>query len=172
MKKFLHVFPLVLCPYISLICAITFFILAASLDVDNLLLVLSLVAVFFHIVPLICCVKVIVNSISGKYNARHYASMGLIIKISHIPSNIGYSILLFLGLCMSVWGIPFIIISFLALACSMALSGTFQISSCISANKDKTIGPLATIVCFICNYILFFDLISAIFLYIRAKKHQ
>lgn len=165
--------PLMLYPYMYLVCIafgfFVYFIASSFLDKDGVLIatevMLSIVVLFtlvYHFVLISVCVYYSYTVARGSYPLVEYAKLNLIIKCIHIPGYLLHFMMLFIGMCMSIWGIGFV---FLALLVNIGTVFFTAISTFGYIIRMKKLGLISTSCAIVFGFALLFfgaDIIIAI----------
>lgn len=172
MKKYLKMIPVMLYPYMYLICLL-FLPLVISTDPQagsEGIVVLLVGAVVYNVYVL---VSVIVNAVmgaKGKYSAVQLARLNLVIKGVQIPAYIFHFILGMIGQLMSVWGIGVIIFAIVIDVLTITLTGINAIGCSIRLYKDGVLSLKTFVLYSIASFLFCIDLLVACIYLVKAKK--
>lgn len=177
MKFVLKMLPVMLYPYIYMICLVIYFIIYDKVDnstamQSNGMLILLALAIVCNLYSLIVVVVNMVLAAKGKYKAIDLVRMNMNIKLAHIPAYMVHFGLGMVGLLASVWGIGFILWAVLIDLLTIGLTGMNGISACISARKEGLLSKGMTVLFAITNFIYCVDVLCAILIYDKLKKSK
>lgn len=172
--KYLKLLPLIIYPYAYLI-----YLIAALLTpfetVQTLLIEGLLPAIIVYtLLTLVISIRNIVHAVKGQYTAAETSRMNMLVKGLHIPAYIFHFVMGVLGLCMSVWGIGFILVAVVVDVITIALSGVNAISCAVCMKKEKQLPTVLCVLTAIGSMIFCADVVIAIvwFVKCRIRKQQ
>ena len=167
MKNGLKYLPIVLYPYLYVPIIICYFTFLSEKDTNSNLLLAIIIAcnVICFLSSLIGTIKVI----RGKIDSRKAIKANLIIKLGHIPAYIIHFLIGLLGFFMGIFGIGFVVWSFIMGILSIGISGIYAFGCCIRAYKDGKISIVKCILSIIGSFTYCIDILVAILLNKRMK---
>lgn len=169
---------MILYPYLYMVFVVAFFIVAivsSKIDTDasiDFFPAIVTSCVFGVIVTIVCFIKAIVNSICFAYQPETYpfaVKMNLLVKCWQIPAYCVNFFIGMIGLLMSVWGIPVILLMVLIDFLTIAISGTNAVGMCIALYRNGRLSFGKCIMSIVLSYIYVLDVIVAIVLSIKHK---
>lgn len=178
MKKYLKMLPIMIYPYIYIICLVLYVFACSQfsgVDVQAYgSLALLAAAVICNLYCLFMIIANIVQACRGKYTARELTKMTMIFKLVQIPAFLFHFLMGAAGLLMSVWGIGFIMLAILMDVLSIFLTGMVGIGAAIACAKQKALSKGGAVIYAILNFIFCVDVVSSIiyFIVIRGRSKQ
>lgn len=167
MKKALKYLPIVLYPYLYVPIIICYFTFLSEKDTESKLLLAIIIAC-----NVICFLSSLIGTIQvirGKIDSRQAIKANLIIKLGHIPAYIIHFLIGLLGFFMGIFGIGFVVWSFIMGILSIGISGIYAFGCCIRAYKDGKISIVKCILSIIGSFTYCIDILVAILLNKRMK---
>lgn len=174
MKKYLKMLPVMIYPYIYMVCLILFFGLLNTVDIDTFneygIWGVLAVAVLVNLYAVVIVIIYLVQAIRGKLDSKELTKLTMVIKLVQIPAYIIHFMLGLVGLILSIWGIGFIIWAILIDLLSIFLSGLVGMSAGISCYKEKTLSGGAAFLYSLLSFIYCIDVVSSIVFFCKVRK--
>lgn len=175
MKKYLIRLPLILYPYAYLIWLAFYFasaiIAGEHVDSEVILDVYGMIFIIFQIIVLADVIYGAIEMARNGITAKQAARLNLVVKCVHIPAYIFHFFMGLLGICMSVWGIGFILVAFVVDAVTILLSGMHAIGSVVKLYREGVLPTKASAVKYgIGSFIYVLDVVIAFVLVYKERK--
>lgn len=174
MKKHLKMLPVMIYPYIYMVCLILVFLLGGVVGSDLVneygVLILLGIGVIVNLYSVVIVIAYLVQAIRGKLDSREMTALTMIIKLVQIPAYVIHFAIGLVGMVLSIWGIGFIIWAILIDILTIFLTGLVGTSAGISCCKDKVLSKGgATLYSFLC-FIYCIDVIASIVYFFKVRK--
>lgn len=175
MKKYLIRLPLMFYPYAYLIWLVFYFasafIAGEHVDSEVIMDVYGMIFILFQIIVLADVIYGAIETAKDGITAKQAARLNLVVKCVHIPAYIFHFFMGLLGICLSVWGIGFILVAFIVDAVTIFLSGIHAIGSVVKLYRERVLPAKKSAVLYgIGSFIYVLDVIIAFVLVYKERK--
>ncbi|MGM9971644.1 MAG: hypothetical protein ACI35W_04485 [Anaeroplasmataceae bacterium] len=178
--KYLKMLPIIVYPYLYMLAILVVFVVAIiedsttqSYDYTMLAMVMSILLAL--VITVLCLILSIFNSIRSGINAYGISApvkLNLMIKCIQIPAYIINFVIGLIGLLMSIWGIGIIGLMIIIDLCTILLTGTNNIGTCVNLYRNKILTKKEELLFLLLSYIYVLDVIVAFYLIFKVKKNK
>lgn len=178
--KYLKMLPIIVYPYLYMLAILVVFVVAIiedsttqSYDYTMLAMVMSILLAL--VITVLCLILSIFNSIRSGINVYGISApvkLNLMIKCIQIPAYIINFVIGLIGLLMSIWGIGIIGLMIIIDLCTILLTGTNNIGTCVNLYRNKILTKKEELLFLLLSYIYVLDVIVAFYLIFKVKKNK
>lgn len=175
MRKTLKALPIIIYPYVYMIClGIYFLIVTHSADVEKTtvasIIALAAAALVYNAYSFFAAFYLIFAAAKGKYGASGLSKLNMTVKLVQIPAYIIHFALALIGFLMSVWGIPVIIWAIVIDFVSISLSGIVGVAASIAGRKESALTTAQSVWFAIGGFVYCVDVAIAIVMRVIVKR--
>lgn len=167
MKKYIRLLPVMLFPYAYIIILLLTAVLSINIGEWGLT-----AAAAFIIAVLICSVFCAICAVREDITAYQAAKLNLIVKAVQIPAYIFHFLLGAAGTVMSVWGIGLIMFAVVIDVMTIVLTGIHAVGCVVKIKRENVISGGYAVLAGICSFLFCIDMVTAVILFIKARKHR
>lgn len=174
MKKHIKMLPVMIYPYIYVVCLIFVFSLGGVIGADLVneygFLILCVMAVVINLYSVVIVMAYLIQAIRGKLNSKELITLTMVVKLVQIPAYVVHFVIGLIGMVLSVWGIGFVIWAILIDLLTIFLTGLIGTSAGISCFKDTVLSKReAMLYSFLC-FIYCVDVIDCIVFFFKVRN--
>lgn len=176
MKRYVRMIPLIIYPYAWIIALGILFVIGM---INNEILewkyfstICNGIFIAYQVMVLITAIYGAISGATGDSTPLQEAVKNLVIKCIHIPAYVLHFMMGLLGLCMSVWGIGFILFAVIVDVLTIALSGIQSIGCAVKFTRENIISKGKAVIMVIGSFIFCIDIVVALIYLIMAGKSR